>query len=41
MGTVGAGLTVIDGKLIEMGVVPSLRHTGAMAERMRPDGSGG
>ena len=41
MGAIGADLADIDGKLIGMGVAPSLHHAGAMAERMRPDRNGG
>ena len=41
MTTVGTGLLVIDRTLIEKRVARSLRHTVAMAERIRPDGSDG
>ena len=41
MATVGTGLLVIDRRLIEKRVARSLRHTVAMAERIRPDGSDG
>ena len=41
MTTVGTGLLVIDRGLIEKRVARSLRHTVAMAERIRPDRSDG
>ena len=41
MATDGTGLLVIDRRLIANRVARSLRHTVAVAERMRPDGSGG
>ena len=41
MATDGTGLLVIDRGLIEKRVARSLRHTVAMAERIRPDESDG